>query len=131
MAPTDEAVLTDKQREVLTLVREGKNPTEIGAALGVTSQAVHGHLRRLRGHGLLPDEPTKPGRAASRARKNGIFDPEDALAAVRSTIETQKAALNQREAQVRSEIEALTQELEQIEFTRKALDKYTPEEGSA
>jgi DNA-binding CsgD family transcriptional regulator len=46
--PTSEDELTERQRDVLRLVREGKNPTEIGKELEISSQGVHGHLRRLR-----------------------------------------------------------------------------------
>jgi DNA-binding CsgD family transcriptional regulator len=45
---TDESDLTERQRDVLRLVREGKSPTEIGKELSISSQGVHGHMRRLR-----------------------------------------------------------------------------------
>jgi FixJ family two-component response regulator len=38
--PTSEGELTERQRDVLRLVREGKNPTEIGKELEISSQGV-------------------------------------------------------------------------------------------
>jgi DNA-binding NarL/FixJ family response regulator len=41
------ARLTRREREVIRLVADGRSNDEIGAALGVTSKTVEGHLRRL------------------------------------------------------------------------------------
>lgn len=128
MAPTDESTLSERQREVLALVREGKNPTEIGNALEITSQAVHGHLRRLRGHGLLADEPTAPGRAAARRRRelNGRFDPDDALAAVRAAAERGIADAEARKVEIDVEIGRLKEEQAKLTDAVAELRKHVP-----
>jgi predicted ArsR family transcriptional regulator len=58
--PKDESTLTERQADVLRLYREGKSPTEIGKELDISSQGVHGHLRRLRAHGLIEGDTPKP-----------------------------------------------------------------------
>jgi len=41
------APLTRREREVVRLVADGRSNDEIGAALGITTKTVEGHLRRL------------------------------------------------------------------------------------
>ena len=41
------AQLTRRERQVVRLVADGRSNDEIGAALGVTTKTVEGHLRRL------------------------------------------------------------------------------------
>jgi DNA-binding NarL/FixJ family response regulator len=41
------ATLSRREREVVRLVADGRSNDEIGAALGITTKTVEGHLRRL------------------------------------------------------------------------------------
>lgn len=130
--PTDESQLTDKQREVLRLHREGKSPTEIGQAMGTTSQAVHGHFRRLRDHGLISGEPTAPGRAAARKRAQNGFDPSDALAAVIAAAEQGIAQAEARQRDIDLTLTSLGQERRELDKTIAELRKHLPvEEATA
>lgn len=132
MPPTDESELTDRQKDVLRLVKAGKNPTEIGRELGISSQGVHGHLRRLRGHGLIEAEAPAPA-AKAAARRGGkpangrqSFDPASTIAAVQQAITEQRAQLDNREAEIDAEIETLKAEKKAIGDARKELAKLTP-----
>lgn len=119
---TAESELTERQREVLALVREGKNPTEIGKALGISSQGVHGHLRRLRGHGLIPDEyaggtggkPAATRRPGVRGGTNATITPETAIRAAIELIEAQMHGLQARLTDIAEERTGLDREEEEI-----------------
>lgn len=134
----DESELTDRQRDVLRLHREGLSPTAIGKALDISSQGVHGHLRRLRGHGLIesvraPAEPAgeKHVTRAAGAKTRGPaapFDPADTIRTVVRTITAQLEQLNTREAQIDEDIERLRAEKQQIAATRIELDKLIPQD---
>jgi DNA-binding Lrp family transcriptional regulator len=127
MTPTPESELTERQRDVLRLQREGKTPTEIGNELGISSQGVHGHLRRLRDHGLIERGAAKPAKPRdARAPGPRRFDPASTIAAVQQTIATQRAELDTREAEIDAQIEQLREEKRAIEAARKELDKLTP-----
>jgi predicted ArsR family transcriptional regulator len=98
--------LTDRQREVLDLVNEGKNPTQIGAALGISSQGVHGHIRRLRGKGLIPEDYGAPRPAAAPRKQRDsptAVDPHAAIMAAMAGIQEQRRQLEAR-------LEAITAE---------------------
>jgi FixJ family two-component response regulator len=92
--------LTERQGEVLNLVRAGRNPTEIGKELGISSQGVHGHIRRLRERGLLPEAgaTTKPARPRPRATQNHKVSASSALEAVRTPVRAQVEAMDVRQA---------------------------------
>jgi hypothetical protein len=127
--------LTDKQREVLELHNDGKSPTEIGKALGITSQAVHGHFRRLRASGLLPDTgAAKPAAAAKRPSRPAVpngrqtFDPGSAITAVKLAAAQQRRELDAREQQIDGEIDALKAEKKAIGEARRELNKLVPPE---
>jgi DNA-binding CsgD family transcriptional regulator len=130
--PTDESGLTDRQRDVLRLVREGRNPTEIGRELGISSQGVHGHLRRLRDRGLVeaaaPAKPAARKRSANDRQPHAAagFDPKSAIAAVQQAIVEQREQLDTREAEIDAQITQLRDEKKLITATRKELEKLTP-----
>lgn len=107
--------LSPRAQEVLELTQQGKNPTEVGAALGITSQGVHGHLRRLREKGLLPPDPKAKGRK-SDANGRPDFNVQTAFAEVRASIARQRDDLDTYVAGVNRELEAL-------EERKKALKK--------
>lgn len=127
-AATDD--LTDRQRDVLRLLREGKNPTEIGRELGISSQGVQGHMRRLRQKGLA--EPAASPRTvapAANARTRGPaapFDPASTIAAVQQAIADERAKLDRREAEINAEFERLRAEQQAITDARNELDKLSP-----
>lgn len=50
---TDEQGLTARQREVLDLLESGLNQRQVGLALEISRQAVHGIVRILRSKGLV------------------------------------------------------------------------------
>jgi predicted ArsR family transcriptional regulator len=128
--PTPETAvdLTDRQTDVLRLTREGKNPTEIGRELGISSQGVHGHLRKLREAGLV--EPlAAPKRAPKRpaARDSGApFDPQDTIRAVGQEITDQLDALASREQEIDATITELKDEKRRIGLARTELQKLVP-----
>lgn len=136
--PPDEAQriseLTERQQAVLRLHREGKGPTEIGRELDISSQAVHGHYRRLRAHGLI--EETSPRVPATRQRpgsarpaRNGAepFDPASTIRVVVQTITAQIGELNSREQEIDDEVERLKGEKKAIAKARAELEKLIPE----
>jgi predicted ArsR family transcriptional regulator len=132
------ADITDKQREVLSLVEEGKTPTEIGKAMDISSQAVHGHLRRLREAGVLPPAAPKPVATTARrpaapsvASSNARLDTHSVLNAVKLAAAQQRDALNGREAAIDAQIETLKAEKKGIADARKELDKMVPPEQAA
>jgi predicted ArsR family transcriptional regulator len=125
-AASNEEGLTERQRNVLHLVREGKNPTDIGKELGVSSQAVHGHLRKLRDLGFI-SEPAGPPRGAAARKANGRrepVEPESALLAVQRAINEQLALVDARMAEIGAEITALEDERTRLEVTRQRLQDY-------
>lgn len=111
--------LTEKQRQVLELHNEGKNPTEIAEALGISSQGVHGHFRRLRSKGLMPEEP---GRRRPTPNGRHPVSADDALEAVRETVRTQRQGLEDRKTAIATEIKALKTQDEEIDQALAALD---------
>src|SRR5688500_8847872 len=105
MTTTTPSDLTDRQRDVLELHRKGKNPTEIGKELGISSQGVHGHMRRLKQRGLIEDDGPKAGKKP----KNGVtHDPSKALEAVQATI-------NQQEQNLMDRLDEIAHEREQLD----------------
>lgn len=62
MATADESKLSDRKREVLSLTRDGKTPTEVAAAMSISVNGVYEHMRVLRKDGFLPK---------SRRRRSG------------------------------------------------------------
>lgn len=122
--PADD--LTDRQRDVLRLAKENKNPTEIGRELGISSQGVHGHLRRLRTKGLLPSAPA-PTRRPEPPRDDRSFDPASTISVVVKAITDQLAQLDARETEVNAEIERLQTEKREIADARKELEKLRPQ----
>lgn len=127
---TDESIPTERQQDVLRLHRAGRNPTEIGRELKISSQAVHGHFRRLRAHGLVEDTGEARAKPATKrtARNGRPFDPASALPAVTAAINEQRARLDAREAEIDAEIAALRDEKKRIGSTRGLLERLTPAE---
>lgn len=122
MTASSDDGLTDRQRDTLRLHREGKNPTEIAEALGISSQGVHGHFRRLRAKGLMEGDD-RAVRASSRRRNgSGPVTADDALEAVRATARTQRNALIERKESITAEIDALKAEAKKIDKTVGELD---------
>lgn len=133
--PTPIEQLSEKQRQVLELHNKDMNPTEIGKALGITSQAVHGHFRRLRDHGY-DTGTTQPGRAAARARKatppnatppNGVpYDAHSALAMIQQTAAEGIALAENRKDEIDTEIDALRAEKKELDGKITELRKHLP-----
>lgn len=96
--------------EVLELHNAGKNPTEIGAALDISSQGVHGHLRRLRERGLIA------GKAKAKDNARPEFSVATAFDEVRESIARQQRELDTHMA-------GIDRELETIEERKQALKK--------
>jgi predicted ArsR family transcriptional regulator len=136
--PTSEDELTERQRDVLRLVREGKNPTEIGKELEISSQGVHGHLRRLRTHGLIEEgqlATAKPAarkpRAAPATNARPSFDPASTIRVVVQAIKEQRNELDRREEEIDAEIARLQDEKRAIGAARQELHKLTPDGSEA
>jgi predicted ArsR family transcriptional regulator len=130
--PTSEDELTDRQRDVLRLHREGKNPTEIGKELDISSQGVHGHLRRLRAHGLIEEleaAAPKSKRAPSKPRDGRSFDPADTIRTVVRTITAQLEELSTRETEIDAAIAQLRDEKKAIAKAREQLTTLMPAEA--
>lgn len=113
----EEPKLTDRQREVLRLAQEGKSPTEIGKELGISSQGVHGHMRRLAAHGLIEREPRR------RADNGRPIRPADSLETVRRTAKAEIATLKRRLEALDRDMAKLGEEREEIEAAIADLQK--------
>jgi biotin operon repressor len=102
--------LTERQRDILALVKQGQSATEIGRALGISSQGVHGHFQRLRSKGI--EIPTQNGthKASRRAPGDGGAPSGKALAAAQDAIKEHERRLLARVAEIDAEIRALQQE---------------------
>lgn len=69
MATQDESTLTDRQREVLALVRDRNfTTTEASKELGISYNAANEHVRNLRKKGFIPKSA---GRSGGRSNGNG------------------------------------------------------------
>jgi DNA-binding Lrp family transcriptional regulator len=105
---------------VLRLHRAGKNPTEIGEELGISSQGVHGHFRRLRDRGLME------GKTATSTPKPAATDrPVDAasaLDAVRQAAATQRQQLVDRKAEIDREVKSLKKQDGEIDAAIAEID---------
>lgn len=110
--------LTQRQRDVLRLHREGKSPTEIGKELEISSQGVHGHLRRLRDKGLIESEPRRKPQAASSA-----FDASMALKTVRETIAEQATLIRNRQTEIDQQVRELGVERTRLDETLAELER--------
>lgn len=114
--------LSERATQVLTLTKAGKNPTDIGAELGITSQAVHGHLRRLRDKDLLPPDP----KAKAKARtENGRpdFTVDTAFAEVRASIARQRDDLDTYMVEVDRELERIEERKKELKKERAEAEK--------
>lgn len=90
---TETTGLSPRQELVLKMIRDdGFNVPQVADALGITTQGVYAHIRRLRARGVLPQK----GSAANGRRS----DLEAPFAAVRATAEKQLAALERQKEQL-------------------------------
>lgn len=124
-----EVELTEKQQQVLEMHRANKGPAEIAEALGISTQGVHGHIKRLRNKGLIE---AKPSAGASRpARRDGArLDPKAALEVVREAARQQITTVEARQAEIEAEIKDLQEEKRELGKTLTELRKHSGEEGS-
>jgi len=118
MTTTDRDDLTERQREVLRLHEEGKTPTEIGQTLGITSQNVHGHFKRLRRRGLMG--PAGGPRAAQ----------SDILADIRRVLQEKERDVDARLREIATSIQALETEREALVATRAQIEAMVSGSGS-
>lgn len=112
--------LTERQQAVLALTQENKNPTEIGKELGISSQGVHGHLRKLRAAGLLPEL------AGKKAADNGRSDTVTAAGAFREiqqSIARQQRDLATQLPRIDKAIEAKQDEIKALKRERSEAEK--------
>jgi predicted ArsR family transcriptional regulator len=125
MASQDQA-LTERQQQVLKLTTEGKNPTEIGEALGISSQAVHGHFRRLRAHGLLNGGTSAPAPSSKHSiaatLKSAMSAIDRTIAEQRKEIERSIAQLERNREQFKAQITKIDQDKREAEKALKELD---------
>lgn len=110
--------LTERQRDVLRLHQQGKSPTEIGKELEISSQGVHGHLRRLRDKGLIEGEPRRKPQPTS-----GAFDASMALKTVRETIAEQTTLIRNRQTEIDQLIRELGAERTRLDETLAELER--------
>lgn len=74
--------LTDRQREIVTLLDQGKTPREAAEALDITENAVYQHIRRIRegGHKVTSASNAQGsrsrGRSTARTRQAPATAPE-------------------------------------------------------
>jgi DNA-binding MarR family transcriptional regulator len=118
--------LTDRQRDVLRLYREAKSPTEIGRALQISSQGVHGHLRRLRQKGLIEPLQRAPRATTAEAapsdeRARQRLAASLALKTVHETIAQQEQLIDSRQAAIREQIAELQAEYEDLSASKREL----------
>lgn len=116
--PETHQAATERQTAVLEMHKAGLSPTEIGRELGITSQGVHGHLRRLRKRGLLPSKPN--------ARREE-YSVKNAYAEVQASIKRQRqelAALVRRlEGEIAGHQQAIAGLHDEINHAQTAIDR--------
>lgn len=61
--------LSATQREILDLLNQGRNVREIAEIRGVTTNAVHLQIQKLRDRGALPQDFTASGRPPREMRE--------------------------------------------------------------
>lgn len=130
-APTTDD-LTDRQRQVLELKREGKSTGEIKDALGISSQGVSGHLKRLRTKGLLPpeDEPSaRPATSVRKPRQRPAIDPAAAIMAAVEGVRQQRRELEGRLQEIEAERRSLDDEEAGVRAAIERLDAMIPDEA--
>jgi DNA-binding CsgD family transcriptional regulator len=112
--------ITARQREVLRLTAAGHSPTEVGRALGISSQAVHGHFRRVRvnGHAV----PCRRQRSADLAAPSlSRVTADGALAAVSASIIEHERLVATRLDEVAAQIDELQRERTSLQDGMAAL----------
>lgn len=73
----DEPTLTSKQQEVVKMLRQGKSPEQIARRMKITTNAVYGHVARMRRKGIEVPGGSSNGRSESanghpaRSSENG------------------------------------------------------------
>lgn len=96
---TETGALTERQQEVLALVKEGVGAREIGLRLGITRNAVYQQINRLKKHGQLPDG--RDGQESTSSDKTPPSATERALVRVTSDGTT---STNNREAPLSAQL---------------------------
>lgn len=110
----DPEKLTERQSDVLRLTKEGKNPTDVAKELGISSQGVHGHLRRLRAKRLLaPDAPKRKG-ANGRAEVDYLATIRLAAEQAEQDIRKRQSEIDQAIANLQAERDGLNAALEEV-----------------
>jgi len=89
--------LTGRQRQVLTLVAQGRSNREIAGELGITEQGVKSHISRLLLRHGVPNRTALVAATRSRSASDAaVYDAmDDAMATVRNAVGShQEAATN-------------------------------------
>jgi predicted ArsR family transcriptional regulator len=90
-------------------------PTDVGRALGISSQGVHGHMKRLRARGVAVPGET---RSVSRERPGRPARAQEALSRVAEAVAAELAKIDQR-LEVLAHVRA-TQDAEEAELKATA-----------
>lgn len=132
MAPPTTEELTERQREVLDMFKEGLPTAEIAKRLGVSDNGVYQHKRRLVERGFLP-KTRKNGRGRRRQRatsadgaqarpKASIFEKivGEAHRGVQA-INSEMERLDSRETELTAELETIRSRREDLTKEREVL----------
>lgn len=116
------ATLPKRQQEVLEAHGRGLNPTQIGRELGITPQAVHGHLRKLKDRGLIEADEHEAAAPVQGAAKSPAQFYEEALA----DLQHQIANVEARRREIAAQIEDLQAQDTEWERTHERLTALLP-----
>lgn len=108
--------LTERQKQIKTLQREGKKADEIAAELGITANAVYQQLRRMKTGGGA----SKPAAKTAAKAKPAAAAPKAAPRARAATPLTPEKALKVERDGIAAELKVTAAELESA---RKTLEK--------
>lgn len=115
MTETNGTPLSPRQAEVLAMLKDDKTTGEIAAHMKITTQGVHGHIRRLRERGFLPATP------ARKAPTRKAVSIDDTLDPLRTVIERQREQLLRQDIHLRNQTQELQQEIADLAKERDAI----------
>lgn len=122
MADDTKPKISEKQEQVLKLHKEGKNATEIAKEMGIKSNGVHAHIRRLRAKGLIPKVSGSRKSGSTRKSKATTTRNSRRASSPRSPrVPASVKALEQAKAQAAKRVEQIDAEIAKLTDERNAL----------
>lgn len=125
-AATVVAKPTAKQAKVLGLIAKGKSASQIAKAMGISTNGVYGHIRKLKDRGLL-DADGKLSASEQQAQDtitlgNGSqSDIPESMAEVKRILNQATEVAEKRQEAIKARLEAIGQESEALDREAKGL----------